>query len=184
MSTVARFTLLQYDRMVASGALAGRPLELIEGEIREMGPIGPLHEELVDRLVEWSHQVLPPSAVRLRVQQSIGLPGLESAPQPDLAWVVPRNYSRHRPTAADVFLLIEVGDTSLDFDVGEKAALYATADVCEYWVVHAAARKIEVFRKPVDGQYRDRALFAGDQQLRPTAFPEAILVPEILWSGA
>lgn len=94
MSTIAHLTLAEYDRMVACGVFdrsPGRRLEFIRGEIREMTPIGSEHEVLVDRLTEWSFQAVPRGRVWVRVQNSIGLPALESAPEPDLAWVVRRD---------------------------------------------------------------------------------------------
>ena len=109
-----------------------RRIELIHGELREMNPIGPTHEEVVDRLNRWSIKHLPEDRVRVRVQNSIGLPALQSAPEPDIAWVVERDYSRGRPTAADVLLVIEVAESSLKNDIGEKADLYAAAGIADY----------------------------------------------------
>ena len=88
MSTLARLTLAQYDCMIERGVFEEddrRRLEFIRGEIREMNPIGSLHEEVVDRLAEWSQESVPKAQVRVRVQNLIGLPELESAPQPDIA---------------------------------------------------------------------------------------------------
>src|SRR5688572_15955144 len=100
MSTDLRVTLDQYDLMVRSGAFDGEHrarVELIRGEIRPMSPIGAIHEDLVDWLAEWSFVTAPRQEVRVRVQNSIGLPELESAPEPDLAWVRRARYSARRP---------------------------------------------------------------------------------------
>ena len=80
MSTIARLSLAEYDRMIERGVFdegKRRRLEFIRGEIREMTPIGSLHEVVVDRLNEWSFRSLPKGKVWLRVQNSIGLPDLE-----------------------------------------------------------------------------------------------------------
>ncbi len=184
MSTIAHLTLTQYDRMIAAGVFDGRErlrLEFIHGEIREMNPIGSRHEEVVDRLTEWSFANLPKGNVRVRIQNSIGLPSLESAPEPDLAWVVRRDYSRGRPVAEDVLLVVEVADSSLGFDTGEKADLYAAAGIADYWVVDVAAGRIEVRREPVAGRYASVRTVAGDDELRPLLMPQVSLRPASLW---
>src|SRR5438046_1030806 len=137
MSTVTRVTLDEYDKLIAEGffdAPEWQRAELINGEIQKMTPIGVWHENTVDFLNEWSLDTVPRNKVRVRVQNSIGVPPLDSAPQPDLAWVVRRKYT-NRPLAEQVYLVIEVADSSLDKDCGEKVELYAAAGVKDYWVV-------------------------------------------------
>jgi Uma2 family endonuclease len=184
MSTIAHLSLAEYDRMVAAGVFdcgRRRRLEFIRGEIREMAPIGSEHEVAVDQLNEWSIRSLPAAKVWVRVQNSIGLPGLESAPEPDIAWVLRRDYSRARPTAADVLLVIEVAESSLEYDCGEKADLYAAAGIADYWIVNLVDRRIEVRRDPVPGGYRSQRAHAGDDEIRPLAAPEIALRPSMLW---
>lgn len=184
MSTVARLTLVDYDRMIQAGVFDDgqrRRLEFIRGEIREMAPIGSPHEEIVDRLVRWSVKNVPEDKVRVRVQNSIGLPMLESAPEPDLAWVVERDYSAGRPRAEDVLLVIEVAETSLAYDTGEKAELYAAAGIADYWVVDVSARAIEVRRDPVAGRYRSLKTHTGEEEVRPLAVPDVALRPSTVW---
>ena len=184
MSTIAHLTLAEYDRMIACGVFdhgRRRRIEFIRGEIREMTPIGSLHEVVVDRLAEWSIKSLPEGKAWVRVQNSIGLPELESAPEPDVAWVARRDYSRARPVAADVLLVIEVAESSLAYDGGEKADLYAAAGIADYWVVNLVERTIEVRRKPADSGFRSLQTHAGDDELRPLALPEIVLRPASLW---
>ena len=186
MSTIAHLTLAQYDRMIECGVFGRRGrqrLEFIRGEIREMNPIGSLHEVVVDRLNEWSFRSLPEGKVWVRVQNSIGLPSLESAPEPDVAWVVRRDYSRRRPTAADVLLVIEVAESSLEYDCGEKAELYAEAGIADYWVVNLPERSVEVRRGPEAGRYRNLQTHTGDEEIRPLAMPEVVLRPSMLREG-
>jgi Uma2 family endonuclease len=183
VSTLARITVAEYDRMAECGVFdrdVRRRLELIQGEIREMNPIGPLHENAVDALAEWSLLSVPRQQVRVRVQNSLGLPGLESVPEPDLAWVARRDYSQARPTAADVFLVIEVAESSLRYDLGEKADLYAAAGMVDYWVVNLPDRTIQVRRDPAEGRYRSLRAYAGEE-VRPLAFPEIALSVSLLW---
>jgi len=182
MSTIARFTLEEYERMVASGVLDKRRLELIRGEIREMSPIGPEHEDVVDQLTDWSTQEAVKKKVRVRVQNSIGLPGLETAPEPDIVWVARGRYRRARPTADDVLLLIEVADTSLDDDRGEKLGLCALTGIGDYWIANLVDQCIEVYRDPEGGRYRSTRVFRDDEEVRPLALPEVSLLPSALFA--
>jgi Uma2 family endonuclease len=172
--------------MVAAGVFPPRErqrLEFIRGEVREMSPIGPLHEAVVDFLNEWSVERLPKRRFWVRVQNSIAIAAADSAPEPDLCWVARRRYSHGRPEAADVLLLIEVAESSLDHDCTEKAELYAAAGIPEYWIVNILDRAIEVCRAPRDGRYQDVRSCRGQEELRPLAAPEVALRPDDIWSG-
>jgi Uma2 family endonuclease len=187
MSTDLRVTFEQYDLMVRSGAFDGQHrqrVELIRGEIRPMSPIGSLHEVLVDWLTEWSVLTVPRKKVRVRVQNSIGLPELESAPEPDIAWVARRNYAARRPQADDVFLVIEVADSSRRYDLGEKADLYAEAGVRDYWVVDANHRRVVVFRDVKKNRYRSQETFAQDAVIASLIFPKSTLNTAELFAEA
>ncbi|MCC6126254.1 MAG: Uma2 family endonuclease [Pirellulales bacterium] len=185
MSAITHLTLEEYDRMICDGVFERRlnryRAELIRGEIIEMAPIGSIHEEVVDRLNEWSILILRSKKVRVRVQNSIGLPELESAPEPDIVWVRKRDYSQGRPTSADVLLVIEVSESSLKFDCGIKAELYASTGIQDYWVVNLIDRRIEVRRDPQDGHYGGIKCFTDMQEVRPLAFPDIALRPAALW---
>jgi Uma2 family endonuclease len=184
VSTIAHLSLAEYDRMIEAGVFdqrRTRRLEFILGEIREMNPIGSRHEVTVDRLAEWSHESLSSRQAWVRVQNSITLPSVESAPEPDIVWCARRDYSQSRPTADDVLLVIEVAETSLAFDRGEKADLYAAAGIADYWIVNLVDRAIEVRRTPEQGRYREVRTFAGNDAARPLAAPEATLRPAMLW---
>lgn len=186
MSTIARLPLADYDRMIEAGVFdQGRRcrLEFIQGEIREMTPIGSQHEEVVDKLLRWSAKNLPEEKIRVRVQNSIGLPNVESAPEPDVVWVSERSYAQDRPTAEDVLLVIEVAETSLEYDSGEKAELYAAAGIADYWVVDLSGHSIDVRRDPRGGRYRSLQTHTGDEEVRPLALPEVVLRPSVLWEG-
>lgn len=187
VSTIARVSLTEYDRMIASGAFDStrrRRLELIRGELREMTPIGALHEVVVDQLTEWSFESLPKGKAWVRVQNSIGLEELESAPEPDLAWVARKDFSQRRPSGADVLLVVEVAASSLAYDCGEKADLYAAAGIRDYWVVALEDRVIEVRRNPLNGRYRSLDTYAGDKELRPLLVPEVAIQPARLFQPA
>jgi Uma2 family endonuclease len=185
MSTITHLTLEEYDRMIRDGVFEREGnryrAELIRGEILDMAPIGSMHEEVVDRLTEWSFANLRSKRVRIRVQHSIGLPELESAPEPDIVWVRKRDYSQGRPISADVLLVIEVADSSLKFDRETKAELYAATGIEDYWVVNLIDRRIEVRRDPQGGRYGSIECLSDMQEVRPLAFPDIALRPTMLW---
>jgi Uma2 family endonuclease len=186
MSTVARITLAELDHMIASGFFADeqrwKRVELIEGELRNMNSIGSMHEILVDRLQEWSHEQLPKKRVWIRIQNSVGIPELDSAPQPDMAWVRRRDYSLRRPQGSDVLLIVEVAETSLRFGRGRKMRLYAKAGIADYWIVNVRAKTIEVYREPQDGKYSQQTIYEGAQTVASLALPSMTITPAALFA--
>jgi Uma2 family endonuclease len=178
-------SLAMYDRMIAAGVFdpaEAHPLELIRGELRMMSPIGDRHADAVDWLTRWSHQVIDPDSTLVRIQNPLAIPGSVSAPQPDIAWVALRRYADRRPLPEEVSLVIEVADTSLDFDTTVKAALYAAAGIADYWVVDLASRAVIVLRDPRAGRYETRSTHRDDEAVRPLTRPEAALVPRELFA--
>ncbi|MFM7519038.1 MAG: Uma2 family endonuclease [Planctomycetota bacterium] len=177
-------TLAMYDRMIAAGVFEPRhehPLELVDGVLQMMSPIGDRHADAVDWLVRWSMVAIDPSRILVRVQNPIAIPASESAPQPDLAWVTLRRYTDRRPLPGEVLLVVEVADTSLDYDTTTKAALYAAAGIGEYWVIDLVARAVIVFRDPVAGRYDTRTTHRAGRPLHPVACPDATLEPAELF---
>lgn len=142
-----------FHRMGEAGILGpGDRVELINGEIIDMSPIGVLHAALVARLASWFSQKLGRAAV-VWCQNPLRLDDL-SEPEPDIAILRPRAdfYTTSHPGPADVLLVIEVADTSLAYDLGTKVPLYARHGIPEVWVIDAATRRTLVFRQPVGGR--------------------------------
>jgi Uma2 family endonuclease len=185
MSISTRITLAEYARMVAAGAFEGslvRPrIELIDGELREMSPINEPHAETVSILVEWSFQSPPKDKVRIRVQCPIYIPERESAPEPDIVWAARKEYRTTHPHPGDILLLVEAAESSLVYDCGEKADLYASAGIADYWVVNLVERCVEVFRQPQNGRYETHDVFKAQDQVRPLAFPDVTLPVAMLF---
>lgn len=123
----------------------------------------------------------PPAVLARQVPITLAMPGSESAPQPDIAWVTLRRYADRRPLPDEVSLLIEVADTSLEFDTTVKAGLYAAAGIADYWVVDLVNRAVIVFREPRAGGYESRSTHRGDQLVRPLVCAEAALSPAELF---
>jgi len=167
MSAIATFTVDEFEHMIGCGAFTGpndRRVELIRGELRDMSPTGLDHEELLDWLVDWSFDTVDCKIVQVRVQESLGIPELETTPLPDLVWARRQRIRRRRPRPSDVLLLAEVADSSVAYDTGEKARLYSEAGVRDYWVVDIPHRLVHVFRRPSAKGYRShRKLAAGER---------------------
>lgn len=184
MSTIARFSLPQYELMIEHGVFAGKyrqRVELIRGEIRQMNPIGYEHTAVVDFLNAWSFRAGNSDDRRVRIQHTLRLPDSDSAPEPDVVWVEPKSYSQH-PLGTDVLLLIEVADSSLAGDCGEKAALYAAAGIRDYWVVDIQGRSLIVHRTPEGDSYRDVQTLHEDESITPICDPASQLTVRDLFS--
>jgi Uma2 family endonuclease len=168
-----RFTVEEYERMGAAGILGEDDrVELLDGEIVEMSPIGPRHAGRVNRLNRLLAVGLGERAV-VTVQNPVRL-ALRSEPQPDLVVARPRRdfYELGHPTPDDVLLLVEVAEISAAFDRGVKVPLYARAGIPEVWLVDLASEQVMVHRAPTEGRYADvRTLGRGDR-LAPQAFPD------------
>lgn len=176
-----RFTVEEYCAMAEAGILAeDERVELIDGEIIVMPPIGAPHEDGTDRLEDSLKESLRGRA-RVRVQQSIRLND-DSLPQPDIAVVRLRDdYHRERPTPADVFLLIELADSSLEQDRAAKLPRYAAAAIPEVWIVNLRARQVEAYADPAGGAYQSRRVATIADRISPLAFPDVeLLVSDFL----
>ncbi len=152
-------------------------LELIEGEIIEMAPIGSGHAGAVNILTRLFVQLLADRAV-VAVQNPVVV-GLRSVPQPDLAVLRARDdhYSRAHPSADDVLLIVEVADTTLAFDTGTKAALYARHGIPEVWVLDVRDRAIHAYRDAAARNYKTMLRLVGDERLSALAIPELVITP-------
>jgi len=158
-------------------------LELIEGEILEMAPIGSPHAGTVRILNRLLIRAAGDDAI-VSVQSPLVV-GERSVPEPDLALMKPRadSYTRSHPSAPDVLLVIEVVDTMLAFDLGTKIPLYARAGVVEAWVVDLQERVVRVFRDPSASGYRTSFAVTGAAKVSASALPRveiavATLLPE------
>ena len=170
-----RFTVDEYCAMAEAGILKEcERVELLDGEIIVMPPIGEPHEDGTTRLGGDLTYVLRGRAL-VRVQNSVRLDDY-GLPEPDIAVVGLRDdYHRHRPTPDDVLLLVEVSHTTLAFDREVKLPRYAAAGIPEVWIVNVRARQVEGYSDPVDGAYRSRRVVTADGSISPLAFPDVSL---------
>jgi Uma2 family endonuclease len=137
-------------------------VELIEGEIVEMPPIGSNHASMVDRLVAKWARPLADGSIVLRVQGPVRLND-SSEPVPDIAILRPRPdyYRDGHPGPVDVLLLIEVADSSVSFDKETKVPLYARNRIAEVWVVDITSSAVDVHRGPSARGYALSQTFAA-----------------------
>ncbi len=173
--TRRRFTVEEYCAMVDAGILGQEErVELLDGEILIMPPIGPPHEDGTTRLSsDLIHRLHGRAWVR--VQNSVRLDD-HGLPEPDIAIVRLRDdYHRERPTPADVLLIIEVSDTCLEYDRELKLPRYAAAGIPEVWIANVSARQVEAFHDPVDGVYQSRRIVPAVGRISPRAFPDVVL---------
>jgi Uma2 family endonuclease len=171
-----RFTVADYHKMAETGILAYKErVELIDGEIVEMTPIGRRHMACVDRLNRFFVRALGDEAI-VRVQGSLRL-GEHSEPEPDLAILRPRAdfYADSDAGPADTLLIVEVADTSEHYDRLVKVPLYARAGIPEVWLVDLNAATVTVYRQPAAGGYAEAIVAAATDELRPLAFSDFTL---------
>jgi len=174
--TAHRFTVDDYHRMGAVGILPENArLELLDGEIVEMTPIGPRHAGCVNRLNALLVQAVGPRAI-VTVQNPVVLDP-HGEPQPDLAVLRPRAdwYAAAHPGPADVLLLIEVMDSSTAYDRGRKMPAYARTGVTEVWLVDLDAPRVEIYRRPGPHGYLDLETAGSRDSIAPRALPDLTL---------
>jgi Uma2 family endonuclease len=173
-----------YVRLGETGILApDARIELIEGELIEMAPIGPRHGALVIRLTRLLVQGAGDGAL-VSVALPVQLPPW-SMPQPDFMLLRPRHddYQSATPGAADVLLALEVSDSSLRYDRITKARLYAMHGIVEYWVVEADAMRLHRFRSPRPGgrRYASEDTLEAPFSLAPEALPALAVGSDAIW---
>jgi len=177
-----RFTVAEYYRMGETGVLKpDARVELLNGEIIDMSPIGPFHGGVTTYLTE-IFVAASQGRWRTRVQTSLWLDA-HSEPQPDvvLAKPAPDFYRKRHPQPADVFLLVEISDTSLTTDREEKLPAYGRAGIAEVWIVNLADLTVEVYRDPHFTGYGSKTILRAGDQAKPQAFPDiAVDVAELL----
>lgn len=171
------FTVAEYYAMGRAGILSANDrVELLDGELIQMPPIGDWHNGKVNWL---NHRLAPLGLAQRAIVQTQGPLRLDyrSEPQPDLMLLRFRAdfYQSGKPTPADVLLLIEVSDTTAAYDQGLKLAAYARAGIPEVWLVSRNDRRITAATEPAGGAYTVIRHFAAGDAIAPRAFPDLAL---------
>lgn len=167
------FTVDDYTRMRETGIFPEEDrLELLDGVIYSMSPLGPLHITLVNRLNKLLVSMLGDTAI-VSVQNAVRLGDL-SEPQPDIA--ILRPYMDDDLTSlagpADIFLLMEIADTSLAYDRDQKIPRYAEAGIAEVWLIDVTQRIIEQYTQPVQNQYTRIQKYLSGTSIQSSILPQ------------
>jgi Uma2 family endonuclease len=172
-SNIHKFTVQQYHLMHEAGVFGhGDRLELINGEITEMSPIGRKHAACVIRVTKLLQKKLD-DLVLVSVQNSIRLDD-GSEPQPDFAVLKPRDdfYAEALPTPADILLIIEVADSTIAYDREVKMPLYAAAGIPEMWLFDVNEQVILGYSQPATRGYKKMQRYEQDDKFFILAFPD------------
>lgn len=163
------WTTDEHVRLINCGAIyEGEPSELFQGRVIERIDMNPPHSIAVTKTADVLKRIFG-AGFFAREEKPLTLTG-GSRPQPDIVIVagVPDDYSRH-PTAAQAYIVVEVSDTTLAFDRGDKMWAYASAGVTDYWVLDLNARQLEVYRGPFENGYLDVTIYAETESVAPLA---------------
>lgn len=169
---VRRFTIEEYHRMGKAGVFApGERVELIRGVIRELTPKGRRHIVAVSRLVSLFPVRLAGRASFL-VQDPLKKSGWHSEPEPDFVVTSNPDPDTYGTEQSPPLLVVEVSDTSLDYDRTVKVSLYAEGGVPEYWIINLVDNCLEVHRNPSAGIYQHKSVLQPGERIAPEAWPE------------
>lgn len=171
------WTVDDYHRMVEAGILTGSDrVELLDGQIIEMNPQLPSHAATTQRAFRYLDRLLEPIAyVRMHLPVTLKP---KSEPEPDIAVVrIDANeYGDRHPAPDEIFLIIEVADSTLLGDRQQKAPIYAKAGIPDYWNLDVNTQRVYVFREPTPDGYQQETILASNTVLAPVAFPD-ITIP-------
>jgi Uma2 family endonuclease len=177
LETVAqrRFTVVEYHRLAETGILGPHErVELIRGVIRRRSPKNRAHVIATDLMCDLLKRALKGRASVYQEAPHVA-EGIDSEPEPDVMVCSNPDRRAYGTPGTKALLLIEVAESSLEYDRGEKAALYAEAGVPEYWVLNLVDREIEVFRDPGEGHYWSHFRARGNDRVSPKPWPDVAI---------
>ena len=171
MRSLAKWSIEDYHRLIAASILPGDNIELLEGDIINLSPEGPLHAFVTVEIANYLRNLLLGLA-HIREAHPITLDRSNSEPEPDIAIVrLPISLYRQRhPSVEDIFWLIEVSQSSIDYDLEDKKRVYARSGIGEYWIVDLNCQQVNIFRSPTQEDYQDLSLVTTGI-IAPLAFP-------------
>ncbi|MBD2680239.1 MULTISPECIES: Uma2 family endonuclease [Nostoc] len=179
--TPKRFTIEEYHQLIELGFLKeGDRIELIRGELIQMVAKGTPHTFCATRLCRQLDRLLGDRAV-VRCQEPIILPS-NSEPEPDVA--IARgdevDYLAHHPYPEDIFLVVEISDSTLDYDQTKKLELYAEAGITNYWIVNLNARQLEHYSQPYQNaqgkfNYLSKQIYLPNEKVGIPGFENTLL---------
>jgi Uma2 family endonuclease len=167
------WTVEEYHRMAEAGIFApDERVELLEGKILCKSAKSTAHRSTTGRIDYLLKKRLEKIAL-ICVQDPVKLND-RSEPEPDLSVVKidPLDYADHHPTPSEVYLIIEVADSSLKFDCEIKAKTYSLAGIKDYWVLDVVKRELYIFRNPTQTGYESQVIVGENETVSPLEFPD------------
>jgi Uma2 family endonuclease len=184
------WVVADYHQMIESGILTPNcPVELLEGRIVRMSPQRPFHASSVHRTNKYLSKLLGVGAAstqenraEVRIQSPITL-GDDSEPEPDIAVVFTdiNEYADRHPAPKDIYLLIEVADTTLTKDRQLKSRIYAKNLVSEYWILDLQNRQVYIYRSPAGDKYQIELVLKSEENTSIQAFPDLTITLDALF---
>jgi Uma2 family endonuclease len=177
MVTLKKWTVQDLLALEKAGRLEpDERIELLDGEVYKMPPMGEGHASETDYLTQLFVSRFVSKAV-VRIQGPVFLADSD-LPQPDLALLKfdPTFYRKSHPKPEDIYLVVEISDSTLTYDRGRKLKRYANAGIREVWIINLIDNHTEVFRDPAGDEYLTRFVVRAGEAVAPLAFPEDALV--------
>ncbi|MGK7948663.1 MAG: Uma2 family endonuclease [Xenococcaceae cyanobacterium] len=168
--TTYKWSIEQWHKLVESGLLEGKPVELLEGEIIEMSPEGVEHSYTNHSIVKYLRELLAQEAEIIQAQP-ITLDNSEPEPDVTIARLPEAIYRTHHPYAQDIYWLIEIANRTLTIYLKQKSRLYARNDIPEYWVIDLVGKKLIVHTQPDKEEYSQIVEYKTGVVI-PQAFPK------------
>jgi Uma2 family endonuclease len=167
---IYKWNLEEYHKLIESGLLNDKLVELLEGEIICMSPEEVPHAAAIDSLADYLREKLQGKA---GIKEAHPITLGDSEPEPDIAVVrLPKTiYEEHHPYSEDIYWVIEVADRTLAKDLEDKARIYARQGIPEYWVLDVKKKQLWVLRQPVGDRYLEKLIWS-DRAISPLSFPE------------
>jgi Uma2 family endonuclease len=180
--TLRKWTVEEYHKLGEIGFFNPEErVELIEGNIIQMSAKGTAHTSATRRTANALRDLLG-NRVDVYYKSPIALDD-NSEPEPDITLVIidPLDYATHHPTPSEIYLIIEVADSSLTYDREVKAKIYARSGIADYWVLNVNDRQLHVFREPAENGYQSELILGENGSISPLHFPAVnIAIPEML----
>ncbi|MEG4247497.1 Uma2 family endonuclease [Microcoleus sp. Pol10D4] len=170
--TLRKWTVKEYHKLGEMGFFHPEErVELLSGNIIKMSAKGTAHTSATRRTASVLSVLLGNQAA-VYTQDPIALDD-NSEPEPDIAVVRidSFDYATHHPTPSEVYLIIEVADSSLTFDREIKAKIYARSGIADYWVLNVGDRQLHVFREPTENGYQSEVILGETASISPLEFP-------------
>ncbi len=174
-------TVSDYEAMYQAGILReDERMELLNGEIILMSPTGPKHSGIVNRVSNFIKSLFQLRAI-IAVQNPVKIPP-NSEPEPDLVILKPREdfYSEFHPMPADIWLIIEVSESTLDKDTLIKLPIYAQAGIPHYWIINIPEKRLEAYSGPTGMHYKLRQLYFQEDTILVPPFDLPVKVSDLV----